>query len=75
MQDRRFYCQYHCEYELDTNDCRELRRAIEQLIQNRKLKKSTDTARHRDSEDHVDDKLEAKKAWNEVAGFINMIVE
>ena len=35
--DRRFYCQYHRDYGHDTEDCRELQKAIEQLIQNKKL--------------------------------------
>ena len=30
--DRRFYCQYHRDYGHDTDECRELQKAIEQLI-------------------------------------------
>ena len=64
--DRRFYCQYHRDYGHDTNECRELQKAIEQLIQNGKLKNFTNlNRRNRDSEDQGGDKGGAKKSRNE----------
>ena len=71
--DKIFYCQYHRDYGHDTDACRELRQAIEQLIQNGKLGNFTNQ-RHRDSDDQNNDRDGAKKPRNEVAGVINMIV-
>ena len=71
--DRRFYYQYHRDYGHDTDNCRELQKAIEQLIQNGKLENFTNR-RHRDPEDQGDDRDGNKKPRNEAAGVINMIV-
>ena len=66
--DRRFYCQYHRDYGHDTDECRELQKAIEQLIQNGKLENFTNpNRRYRDSDDQGGDKGGAKKFWNEAA--------
>ena len=73
LLDRRFYCQYHREYGHDTDDCRDLQRAIEQLIRNGKLDRFTNNRRRRDHEDE-DDKSEGKKPRNEITGVINMIM-
>ena len=59
--DRRFYCQYHRDYGHDTDACRELQKAIEQLIKNGKLGNFTNR-RYRDSEDQDDDRDGAKKS-------------
>ena len=73
--DRRFYCQYHRDYGHDTDECRELQKAIEQLIQNGKLGNFTSSnRRYRDSEEEGGDKNGAKKSQNEAAGVINMII-
>ena len=75
MQDKRFYFQYHREYGNDTDDCRELRRAIEQLIQNGKLGRFTNTlCKHRYSKNENGNKSKTKKSQNEVVGVINIIV-
>ena len=72
---RRFYCQYHWDYGHDTDECRELQKAIEQLIQNDKLGNFTSSNwRYRDSEDEGGNKSGAKKSRNEMAGVINMII-
>ena len=73
--DRRFYCQYHRDYDHGTDECQELQKAIEQLIQNGKLRNFTNTnQRYRDSEDEGGDNSGAKKSRNEMAGVINMII-
>ena len=62
VADKRFYCQYHREYRHDTDECRELKNVIEQLIQNGKLGKFTNVIRrHRDFEDEGGDKTKIKK--------------
>ena len=75
-QDRRFYYQYHRDYEYDTDKCRDLKRVIEQLIYNGRLKRFTENVKkdHK-SEDQDGDKPDKKKAQNEVAGIINMIIK
>ena len=73
--DRRFYCQYHRDYGHDTDECRELQKTIEQLIQNGKLGNFTSSnRRYRDSKDERGDKSGGKKLRNETAGVINMII-
>ena len=62
MQDRRFNCQYHRDYGHETDSCQELKKAIEQLIQNDKLKIFSDTVRRNwDSKDGNRDKSKQKK--------------
>ena len=73
--DRRFYFQYHRDYGHDTDECRELQKVIEQLIQNDKLENFTNSnRRYRDSEDEGGNKSGAKKSQNEIIGVINMII-
>ena len=66
--DMRFYCQYHRDYGHNTDECRELQKAIEQLIQNGKIENFTNpNRRYRDFEDQGGDKSGAKKSQNEAA--------